>query len=398
MSPDYAGQVREFECGPERIVTGAELSTYGRALEMVGRGSDALGVYRQILDLNPTLPDAANGYAAALLRLGERDPETIARINRDIPSGILSAAISEMALQDGDYPTGFSLCHHRWAVTSDASGRGSIDLPDWDGGQIDGPLLVVREQGLGEEILFSSCFGLIPPAIISCDPRLLPIFSRSFPSHRFVTASELPGHAGAAAIDAMGLMRVLNRDRSPSSWLKPDAGRASHIRTLLGQAFPGRTTVGVSWFSTRAHLTESKSIAPAVFANVLAADAVPINLQYGHILDGLREFEAAGHNVYAIDGVDPLSDLDGVLSVIAAVDCVVTCSNTVAHMAGAIGKPTILLAPQRFMLWYWGRSGSTTPWYPSVHILRGPFEKTTKRAAEMVNAIRDPVELAHHPV
>jgi hypothetical protein len=52
-------------------------------------------------------------------------------------------------------------------------------------------------------------------------------------------------------------------------------------------------------------------------------------------------------------------------------DMVVTTSNTTAHMAGALGKPTWLLLHKGISPhWYWGRDGETTPWYPSLHLLR----------------------------
>jgi hypothetical protein len=63
------------------------------------------------------------------------------------------------------------------------------------------------------------------------------------------------------------------------------------------------------------------------------------------------------------------ADLDALAAMIAGLDLVVTIDNTVAHLAGALGKPVwILLA--RGAEWRYGCSGETTPWYPSARLFR----------------------------
>ena len=153
----------------------------------------------------------------------------------------------------------------------------------------------------------------------------------------------------------------------------------------MAGSFLGRTLAGISWFSIRKGLNESKSIPVDRVPDLLSADAVFFNLQYSRIIEDVQAFEKAGRHVYAIDGLDCSEDLDGVFALIHALDVVVTCSNTVAHMAGAIGKRTILLAPDRFGLWYWGR-GDSTPWYPSVQIVRmgGDWKETADRVRQLI--------------
>ncbi|MDI9336248.1 MAG: hypothetical protein QM520_04380, partial [Gammaproteobacteria bacterium] len=50
-------------------------------------------------------------------------------------------------------------------------------------------------------------------------------------------------------------------------------------------------------------------------------------------------------------------------------DLVITVDTSVAHLAGALGKPVWLLN-RLDTCWRWGNSGNTTPWYPSMFIMR----------------------------
>ena len=64
-------------------------------------------------------------------------------------------------------------------------------------------------------------------------------------------------------------------------------------------------------------------------------------------------------------------NLDGLAALIAACDVVVTVSNTTAHLAGALGVPTLLMLPySRGSLWYWHEGRDDSPWYPSIRIVR----------------------------
>ena len=59
--------------------------------------------------------------------------------------------------------------------------------PWWDGTPVDN-LLILGEQGLGDEILFMSCLNDVRAKNITveCDKRLVPVFSRSFPDVEFI--------------------------------------------------------------------------------------------------------------------------------------------------------------------------------------------------------------------
>ena len=95
-----------------------------------------------------------------------------------------------------------------------------------------------------------------------------------------------------------------------------------------------------------------------------------VDLQYGDTIRERRDFEAeTGIRVIHDDGIDPLADLDGFAAQVAAMDLVISVSNTTVHMAGALGVPTwVMLSTAPLGRWFVGREDS--PWYGSVRLFR----------------------------
>jgi len=97
-----------------------------------------------------------------------------------------------------------------------------------------------------------------------------------------------------------------------------------------------------------------------------------VDLQYGDTrIEREAIKQATGLVVEHLDDIDNTNDIDGLAALIAACDLVVTVSNTTAHLAGALGKPTIVFVPSgQGRLWYWFHEGDDSPWYPHVHLKR----------------------------
>jgi ADP-heptose:LPS heptosyltransferase len=93
-----------------------------------------------------------------------------------------------------------------------------------------------------------------------------------------------------------------------------------------------------------------------------------VNLQYGNHASEIREAtQATKVPLLCEPNLDPMTDVDSAISQVAAMDCVITSSNTTAHLAGAQGIKTLLLVPaNRSRLWYWHRVYEECLWYPSI--------------------------------
>jgi ADP-heptose:LPS heptosyltransferase len=154
--------------------------------------------------------------------------------------------------------------------------------------------------------------------------------------------------------------------------LVADRTRRDELRRRIG-ASVGEKLIGISWSSNNREFGRHKSTLLAHWAPLLSVPGtIFVDLQYG---DTARERQAlrteAGVELRHFDDLDLTDDLDGVAALIAACDLVITVSNTVAHIAGALGKETwVLLPASAGKLWYWGLDATTTPWYPTAKLYR----------------------------
>lgn len=97
-----------------------------------------------------------------------------------------------------------------------------------------------------------------------------------------------------------------------------------------------------------------------------------VDLQYGDTAaERGRVSDELGVELMHVDQVDNRGDLDGLAALIGVCDVVVTISNTTAHLAGALGKPTLLMLPFGYARhWYWHEGRDDSPWYPSLRLYR----------------------------
>ncbi|MBL8630846.1 MAG: hypothetical protein JNM81_14525, partial [Rhodospirillaceae bacterium] len=94
--------------------------------------------------------------------------------------------------------------------------------------------------------------------------------------------------------------------------------------------------------------------------------------------------------------IDAIREMDGFVAQVAAMDMVITVSNTTVHVAGALGIPTMLLVPfNRARQWYWLRASSDCKWYPSVKYVYQSADGTwTQALSECRAALQQFVQAA----
>src|SRR5262249_35302121 len=124
----------------------------------------------------------------------------------------------------------------------------------------------------------------------------------------------------------------------------------SAARAMLRQRYgtDGKRVVGISWRSTSTGTGPFKSTRLADWAKILATPDVRfVSLQYGADAAEIEAVKAHfGADIVIDPAVDPVRDVDQFAAQVDAMDLVVTVSNTTAHVAGALGKPTWLLTPE----------------------------------------------------
>jgi len=259
--------------------------------------------------------------------------------------------------------------------------------PIWDGSDLrDCTLLVYGEQGVGDEIMFASCIGDllqgVGGCIVECDPRLVPLFARSFPGAQVVPGPRESGvfvRHPLPPFDVripMGSVprytrRTLDSFPNARGFLVPDADMKRKWQARLAETGEG-LKVGISWRGGRKRTTIEKRT--TTLDEWLCLFGVPnvcfVNLQYGDCGEELSHLQQQhGVHVHDWDDADPLTDLDSFAAQVAALDLVISADNSTVHMAGAVGVPVWTLLPFS-PDWRWMLDRSDTPWYPSMRLFR----------------------------
>jgi tetratricopeptide (TPR) repeat protein len=355
----------------------------GEALTELGRHAEALASYDRALALRPDNADALNNRGTVLQALSRYD-EALACFERAIAVAPAHAKahwnIAADRLAVGDFARGWNEYEWRRAVPEFGHLPRSSPQPLWNGDYVKGALLVWGEQGLGDEILYA---GMIPDlmaradtVVVETEPRLVPLFARSFPGVRVVGRGEQLGDDIKAqmALGSLAQYLRLNLAAFPyreRGYLVADAERAAKLRQRLSPA--GQVVMGLSWISKNPLLGKFKTARLRDFEPLLRLSGCRfVDLQYGDTGPERAALEQeTGLLVERLEDIDNTDDLDGLAALISACDLVVTVSNTIAHLAGALGRPTWVLAPHGYArFWYWFRDRSDSPWYPHVHIKR----------------------------
>ena len=386
--------------------------TLGSTYREMGDARTAADHYRRALEIKPEYAPALGNLAdlvadegdlAAALELYDRalktDPGNAqARLNRAV------VHLLRGNLKDGwrDYAARLKVPNKVPVATH--------GLAKWSGESLKRTrLLVTAEQGVGDQIMFASLFGELcnradaegGHIILECEPRLVSLFARSFPSAT-VRAWDVESKGGEttarydwlksagganAAIEMGTVPRYLRRtlDAFPQShaYLKPEMGESVLWQGALASLGSG-PTVGICWRSGKSGGGRSLQYAPLQTWAAFLRDCpgTLVCAQYDATPDEVGLLQAmSGRDILVPDGIDQKNDLDRTCALLAALDCVVSAPTAVSWMAAATGTPT-------FKILYdtsWTSFGeSTEPFAPACSLImpdvRGNwpdvFEKT----------------------
>lgn len=384
----------------------------GVVLQDMGQHEEAIAAYRRALALDATSAAARQNLGNALRALGrlqEAEAEYRALLDQQPLHADAAEQLAATRLSRGEYRGWEGYEWRYWSPESlAASAPWPLPLPKWDGSPLTGRSIhLYGEQGIGDEIMFASVvpeIANIATVTLWCEPRLVPLFSRSFPDAN-VHAKPHDGRVpplGPAANDSLrcpiaSLPRFMRRSESDFTgkpYLVADAQATSRWQERFA-ALGGRLTIGLSWRGGGApRAREARSVALARFASLFAIEGIRIvDLQYGDHRDEIDAFNSTALNPLArFDELDPLHDMDGFAAAIRALDAVVCVDNSTAHLAGALGVPTLLLLPFQAD-WRWVRGRESTAWYGSVTLLwqrepgTGAWTDVVRRAVRHVGSL-----------
>lgn len=369
-----------------------ELATVrSAALERLDRPTEAEAALR------PALAQAPDDVAllrnlAGVLTGQRRWADALAAQTRAVASAPDNAGLlmseAEMRIRLGDWREGWRLYQSRWSMPPLSDQRARFSEPAWDGTVRQGlRLLVVAEQGLGDMINFARYVGSAADAglevILQAPATIAGLLGRMRPDVQVTTDSEPPPfdvHAGLMDLPYL-LGATPETAADAAGYLSPDPGRVA----VWGERLPAGRKAGLVWAGNPGHLNDARRSAPlaALQPALSAAGQTWISLQMA-FPEQDRDVAERWSGLLQ-EPAQRFRDMDDTAAVISLCDVVVAVDTSVAHLAGALGKRTLLMLPY-VSEWRWMTDPDRTVWYDSVELVRqktpGDWAGVARRVVE----------------
>jgi tetratricopeptide (TPR) repeat protein len=379
-------------------------NTLGTVLSEQGDYGNAITFYEEALSCDPSLFRARYNRGNAKAPLGDIDgamadcEAALEEVKAADEAAMMRLARSTLLLNLGRIGEGWDAYEARLEPQFADVTHFMIDRPRWTPETpIEGcRLLVMGEQGLGDEVLFGNLLPDVIQALgptgklhLALEPRLVPLFKRSFPGAVIGghTTLSVDGHTvrGAPFVKDQGeidiwtpigsLLRRFRRSLADfpdrPAFLRPDPKRVRHWRRELAAAGAG-PKVGLLWKSLKKDGARLRYYSPFdQWAPVLATPgAAFVNVQYGDCDEEIAEARARfGVQIWQPPGIDLKKDLDDVAALSAALDLIIGPANATSNIAAACGVPVWLISTPAA----WPKLGTRRyPWYPTVRVFDPP--------------------------
>ena len=373
------------------------LSNRGLVLTALNRFEDALASLDRALAMRPDFAQALVNRANVLRQLRRFD-EALASYGRavtvqpDCAEAHFDAALCRMLT--GDLGRGWEEYEWRWQTGLARNQKPHFVQPLWDGsteraGQV---ILLHAEQGLGDTIQFCRYVPLVAEraarVILEVQPSLHELMNTLSGVAQIVSRGE-PLSDFDTHCPLLSLPRVfatqLETIPTQVPYLYPSSQAAVHWNERLGPRRHPR--IGLAWSGHSTHPSDhNRSVGLGALLPLLEFNATYISLQ--------RDVRASDAAVLhdrsdLLRFGEDLRDFADTAALMSNLDLIITVDTSVAHLAGALGRPVWILLP--FIPdWRWLLDREDSPWYPTARLFRQNETRQWEHVTARVHgALRD---------
>jgi len=384
------------------------LQNLGTCLRNLMQTEEAAKTFHAAVAINPNYAPALINLAIIAGETGDLDAglALLAKAQKAAPKNPeVQQTKATLLLRYEKLGEGFKAYESRFKQSARMVVEKKIDLPEWNGEDLQAKgILIWTEQGIGDEILSASMISEVKErahnCVLACSKRLIKIFERSFPGATVVDRDKnIPPDATLQMhyhSPSLSLGRQTRRDLNDfpnhEGYLVASDTLVSDVRSNYQEHFGKKPLVGLSWHSSARYGQYKNPNLEDWIPIVSNTDVQFVSLQYGNrTADICRLEEMSGVKIINDENINPLNNMDEAMAQVAAMDLVITVSNTTAHMAGALGKSVWTLLPLGAgAFWYWFRNRTDSPWYPSMRLFRqvqaGDWSRVMQASARALQA------------
>jgi tetratricopeptide (TPR) repeat protein len=351
----------------------------GNLLTAQGQHDQPVLLCRQVAALAPDSVEAQNNLGTALYAAGRLDDaitcfRRAVTLRPDRAEGHFHLGMALLA--KGDMAPGWREYEWRWQIPRMAAVARRFEKPAWDGKPAPGKTLLIHaEQGLGDTLQFCRYATLAARGvrvILEVQKPLLRLLGTlAGPEYVIARDDPLPHfdmHAHMLSLPHL-FGTVLNNVPAAIPYLAADPGAVGAMRKRLDEVPKTGLRVGLVWagnsyryVADMAAVDRRRSIAPERLAPLLAIPGV-------HFISLQKEGPPAPPEFGLTDIMHEVDDFAETAALVSTLDLVISVDTSVAHLAGALGKPVWLL--NRYVTDFrWMTRGQDTPWYPTMKIFR----------------------------
>ena len=355
-----------------------QLVNAGNQLREENQPLQALAHYAQAFILDPDNFSAWNNYGNVLRECGRPDRavaflQNALAISPDQPTANFNLAVAYLLM--GDYTQGWPQYESRWRYEHLNGLLPNLQQPRWTGQDLkDKTLLIFSEQGHGDNIQFvrfiTNLLDMGAKIKLQINSNLIPLFSGSditiyAPEQDcgefdyWTPIMSIPGTLGI----------TLDKLSQELQYITPDQTLVKVWRDRLG--LKNRLRVGFCWSGRRDTWINRHKGMP--FDEILSLikknpDYEWVNLQIECTPEEQQLLTAAGVKLYS----GCINNFSDTAALVHHLDVVLSVDTAIAHLAGAMGRPTWIMLNAYGLDWRWLLNREDSPWYPSARLFRQP--------------------------
>jgi Flp pilus assembly protein TadD len=355
----------------------------------------AIASLRTAVKLSPQNPEAWNALGLALADAGKSDDALIPlrrgiELKPDYAEAHLNLGVTLLRL--GDFQNGWPEYEWRWRIPHLYVSPLKFPTPPWEGEELHGKRIVLHaEQGFGDTIQFIRFAPLVAQrggkVVYFGPPESFRVLQTAAGIDECVDWNKSLTYDAHCPL--LSLPRIFKADLNNIPANVPYLSAEPELIRAWQQRLPkdGRLKVGLNWAGRPEHARDRhRSIPLAQLAPLWSVPSVHfISLQIGA---AAKQIQTARLEI--ADRSNDLKDLADTAALVANLDLVICIDSAVAHLSGALAKPTWVFLPHA-PDWRWMHDRSDSPWYPTMRLFRqksaGDWQSPIEQVVQALNAL-----------